>query len=1075
MKRGARASRLSPSSSLAKLTAPTLPIILERRRLFRELDQAKRRPIVWVLGGPGMGKTTLIASYQRARKLNSIWYQCDAGDADPASFFHYLGLAAPKDSGSRTSLPHLTPEYALGVSTFTRRFFQEFYARLRTPCVMVFDNFQNIPGEHGFHELMQVALNAIPDGITIIIISRMSPPPAFARLQALQAVSILDGDRLRLTADESNAIIRLHARHTGWKISKALLDHAHRKTQGWVAGLVLMLEQLRAQGTKANLLEDHPPQAVFDYLASEVLQTVSPETQDALCKCGFLPTMTIGMAEKLTSLKSIGQVLESLYRERYFTERRFEREAVYQYHPMFREFLLSRAKSRLADELAEIQRRAAHLLAEAGQLEDAADLLRDAGQWDELVNLVLSNAAALMSQGRSQTLAGWLTCLPEEVLEHNPWLRFWLGVARAPLNFTEARDHLKWAFAGFEKLQDVTGMLLAWCGIVESILFEWNDKKILAEWLERLDKILPDTKRFPSPAVEARVTAVMVASTLFHRPSEASLQGWLDRARTIADPDADPTQTHLIKYQLALYYTLLGEPVEAELWLRSMRDSLPFSSDALPRLFYLMAEAIYSCFYDIPEKGLDLAAKGLSLSETSGIYLFYDRFLAEGVYGSLLAGDVRRAEDFLHRMELKGQALSLFDRQHYHHLMTWLFLLKSDPARARHHAAVTLDAGSRTGIPYSDAVDQVAMAQALWECDDRSQAKQYLDEGMRLSHEAGSSLAKWLALLTKAYFAFQEDDEGAGHAALREAMSLARSKRLLNFNVWRPAVMAELCVRALDAGIEVDYVQSVIRRRHLFPEAPPLAIAAWPWPVKITTLGKFACLKDDAPLQFTRKTQRRPLDLLKAAIAFGGREVPQDLLTDALWPDAEGDAGHQAFATTLHRLRKLLGYEDIIELRDGLLSLRQIGCWLDTWTFEHLLAEAEAARTAGNQDSSRHLNQQALAIYQGAFLAGDETAPWTHQLRDRLRNKFIRTTLRLARQWEERDDFDRSAECLNKALDIDEQAEGFYAPLMHVLYQVGHRAQALELYDRYQQVISPTLGLQPPQEMQRLYQALRTH
>ena len=52
---------------LAKLTPPRLPKIVERPRLYHELDQGRQKPIVWVEGQAGMGKTTLAASYVRAR------------------------------------------------------------------------------------------------------------------------------------------------------------------------------------------------------------------------------------------------------------------------------------------------------------------------------------------------------------------------------------------------------------------------------------------------------------------------------------------------------------------------------------------------------------------------------------------------------------------------------------------------------------------------------------------------------------------------------------------------------------------------------------------------------------------------------------------------------------------------------------------------------------------------------------------------------------------------------------------------------------------------------------------------
>ena len=58
---------MAARSPLAKLTRPKLYDALPRPRLFALLDQAAKRPIVWVCAAPGAGKTTLVASYLEAR------------------------------------------------------------------------------------------------------------------------------------------------------------------------------------------------------------------------------------------------------------------------------------------------------------------------------------------------------------------------------------------------------------------------------------------------------------------------------------------------------------------------------------------------------------------------------------------------------------------------------------------------------------------------------------------------------------------------------------------------------------------------------------------------------------------------------------------------------------------------------------------------------------------------------------------------------------------------------------------------------------------------------------------------
>ena len=96
--------------ALAKLTRPKLYDALPRPRLFSLLDDAATRPIVWICAPPGSGKTTLVASYLEARDLRHVWYQADIGDADPATFVHYMRTAASMVAGkAAAALPETFP------------------------------------------------------------------------------------------------------------------------------------------------------------------------------------------------------------------------------------------------------------------------------------------------------------------------------------------------------------------------------------------------------------------------------------------------------------------------------------------------------------------------------------------------------------------------------------------------------------------------------------------------------------------------------------------------------------------------------------------------------------------------------------------------------------------------------------------------------------------------------------------------------------------------------------------------------------------------------------------------------
>ena len=101
------------------------------------------------------------------------WYQFDEGDADVATFFYYLSVAAAaRDDGEGEPLPLLTPEYQAGFAVFTRRYFERLFAQLKPPFAMVFDGYHEVPASSPLQEVLRIALEALPPGGRMLIVSR---------------------------------------------------------------------------------------------------------------------------------------------------------------------------------------------------------------------------------------------------------------------------------------------------------------------------------------------------------------------------------------------------------------------------------------------------------------------------------------------------------------------------------------------------------------------------------------------------------------------------------------------------------------------------------------------------------------------------------------------------------------------------------------------------------------------------------------------------------------------------------------------------------------------------------------
>jgi DNA-binding SARP family transcriptional activator len=289
---------------------------------------------------------------------------------------------------------------------------------------------------------------------------------------------------------------------------------------------------------------------------------------------------------------------------------------------------------------------------------------------------------------------------------------------------------------------------------------------------------------------------------------------------------------------------------------------------------------------------------------------------------------------------------------------------------------------------------------------------------------------------------------------------------------WHPAMMAQLCEKALLSGIEIDYVKSLIRIHKLTPGSPPHHIENWPWTLRIHTFDRFQVIKDGEPIRFSGKTQKKPLDLLKVLVAYGGIEVNVDQIIDALWYEADGDMAHSAFSTTLNRLRKLIGIKNIIQLHNGKITLNQNFCQVDTWAFERTLNEAKTLWEQGEKKKTIFLYEKAINSYRGHFLAKESEGPWMIPLRERLKNRFLRAIIKLGKCREQQQEFEKAIECYEKGLLVDNLIEIFYENIMLCCQNLGRTAEAIRVYNRCREVLQSILKIEPSPETETIYQRI---
>ncbi len=1053
------------SAALAKVTRPTLPDVLPRKRLFDLLEDLRRRPVIWVSGPPGCGKTTLVGSYIEILKIPSMWYNLDERDSDPATFFYYMGLAAEKTTPrAGKSLPLLTPEYLPGISTFTRRYFENLYVRLKHPTIIVFDNYQEVPGEANFHEVIRAGLSVISEGINAIFISRSELPATFARQKANRMMQAIGWDQLRFTLDETRELLQLSVQE---RPSNKTIGDLYQTTNGWAAGLVLMFETVKGQTFEHSRIDDLTQQDIFNYFANEIFDKTDISTQKFFLETAFLPEMTGKMAQDLAGRADAGRILSRLNRTHYFTEKRFQqRDPIYQYHPLFREFLLSKAAETLLPEaLADLRHRAAVLLEGADQIEAAVLLYRDNEDWEEMTRLIMKLSPVLLKQGRNLHLEKWLSGVPAEIFDCNPWLQLWMGLCRFPFNPSRSQSYLERAYELFNERKDIKGTFLAWSGMVEAIAFDNEDLRRLDRWIKELEARMEEYTQIPSEEINARVTTSMFFALFVRQPQHPDLESWAEKVLAVATRQIDENIKALSLFNLAHHRMMNGEMDKVESILYKLKRLA--ETPAASPLTQLRAKFTATCYYQgtgFYAECLEAMKEGLKISKNTGVHVWDSWLLGYGAAGAINHRDSQTAERLLEKMASCLDQTKSWEIAGYHFLKARQAMIRGGFESASAHIKLSMELAKKVGVVIKWCWPLLLKAQVLHALKNYKEADKDLAHVFTIAQQTKSNLFIFHALMVEAQFAFDREKPVDGLKSLRKALDLGKEQKYMNIFVDQPSVTARLCVRAMEAGIQVEYVQEIIRRRNLIPDVPPIHLEDWPWALKIYTLGRFALVRGGKPVRFTGKAQEKPLAMLKALIAFGGREVHEEQIADALWPEADGDLAHKSFATTLWRLRKLIGCPEAIQLSDKKLTLDPRYCWVDVWAFERLIRQAESAWEQGMKEDEMttaiSLVEKALDFYKGGFLPAESYAYWAISLSERLQNRYLRTIKRLCGYWKQNGQHEKAAECYQRSLEVDDLAEDSYHDLMACYWQLGRRADALSVYERYKEILSTKLGVE---------------
>jgi DNA-binding SARP family transcriptional activator len=665
---------------------------------------------------------------------------------------------------------------------------------------------------------------------------------------------------------------------------------------------------------------------------------------------------------------------------------------------------------------------------------------------------------------RRRGLTGLREALARDGASDSAWAHFWRGYALQFEDLGRARAAWLAAEARFAEQDDAAGLDAAACGLIQCTLL---DTQSFADFDRRAERVARlDAGTACTPLALFRLAARLLLLTERREDIEGAGVP-IEHAFAALGADIDREIALRVATAALALLALMLDRVRSDDFLNA-GAALAASPHIAPHnaaLWHLVAVEALS--YDASRATMLNAALDTAerLAREHGLRAFLAR--AHIIRAAIALG---RGDTAVGGVSLRA-AHPLLDPAHppdywaFHYYSSRRALMCGEPEEAWEHAKLSysrlVDARVSESRTTPVLMQQGFVLVALGRLDDAAAA---FERAGALSRGAQATPCLVHVHLARALQHWRRAERDDARAEIVAAFVQARSIELTHFFRALPRVAAELCGAALELDADAAFARKAIAARAL--ACPDLGIAAWPWPLRVRTLGGFAIERDGAPVKFARKAPKRLLDLLRLVTALGARNVDAGRVAATLWPDADGDEARDALKTMLHRTRALLG-ADLVIVRDGQISFDPGVTWVDTWALDHVCGRIEsmlAGGPAGQQADDGELakrREQLLSLYRGHFFGEAELPSWALPLRDRLRARFIRAVDALGQRLEHAGRPEQAIALYRAALEQDNLAEELYQRLIACHLARGERAQALNAYRRCRELLSIVLGVPP--------------
>ncbi|HEY3811322.1 MAG TPA: BTAD domain-containing putative transcriptional regulator, partial [Acidimicrobiales bacterium] len=254
-------------------------------------------------------------------------------------------------------------------------------------------------------------------------------------------------------------------------------------------------------------------------------------------------------------------------------------------------------------------------------------------------------------------------------------------------------------------------------------------------------------------------------------------------------------------------------------------------------------------------------------------------------------------------------------------------------------------------------------------------------------------------------------------------------------------------------------IPSSIRGPSLDDSAPRRTGAPAPSaPVQLRCFGGFALVISGRPFD---ESAAKPMEraLLHLLAMRAGEQVHREALIEALWPEADPDAGLHRLQVAVSSLRRLLVPDPQVHPRllaregDSYRLVLPEDSDVDIWEVEAQLHRANAAKNADEAPAEEEALIAALSAYGGPLLPGDGPADWVVGRRSTFEAAVVDAAGRLATLRLKKGEHQGAAEIARVGLAVDRYRDELWKLLIEAADRSGHHAEAGQARRAYAAVL----------------------